>query len=85
MISPPVPQEAEIQGCLRDLGFTETAQKTATGTFWKHESGAHLLVPASIDGYYPDWIYNEVLLKAEKIAGRNLNEWPGWLPRPVIN
>ena len=82
MIAPPVPTETDIKGRLREIDFTETAHKTRTGVFWRHESGVHLLLPTSIDGYYPEWIYDEVLLRAEKIAGRKLNQWLGWLPRP---
>ena len=83
MISPPVPTEPEITGRLRELGFSETAQETDTGRFWKHEASEHhLLVPASIKGVYPDWIFNDLLLQAEKIAKKRVKRWPGWLPRP---
>lgn len=84
MISPPVPPEEEIFGRLRDLGFSETAEPPLeTGCFWVHEAtGQHLLVPNSVQGYYPNWIFDELLQKAEIIAGRQVKQWPGWLPRP---
>ena len=83
MISPQVPPESEIKGRLRELQFSETAHRTETGALWKHNpTGQHLLVPNSIQGYYPDWIYTNMLLNAEDIAKTRMKQWPGWLPRP---
>jgi len=83
MTSAIVPSEESIMDRLRELGFTETDRKTETGRFWKHdESGSHILVPKSLDGLYPDWLFDKFLQQAEKIAGRLVNTWPGWIPRP---
>ena len=85
MISPPVPTEHDIKGRLHELGFKETASRTATGIFWEHEiTNQHLLVPDSLDGMYPDWLFNRMLLTAEDISGKSVKSWPGWLPRPDI-
>lgn len=86
MIAPRVPTEGEIQGRLLELGFTKTARSTDTGTFWKHgKTGQHLLVPDSLEGLYPDWLFDKVLLAAEEISGQRIELWPGWLPRPDIH
>lgn len=83
MISPRVPSKSEIEGCLRDLDFSETAHRSNTGCFWKHgASGHHLLVPDSVQGFYPEWIFDTILMQAEDIAGTRVKQWPGWLPRP---
>ena len=83
MISPRVPSAVEIHECLRELGFSETDQRTKTGQIWKHEkSGKHFLVPQSVEGHYPEWIFDEFLLKAETISGTRLKTWPGFLARP---
>lgn len=83
MITPPVPSNTEIWGRLRELGFSETAHHTGTGRIWVHdETEQHLLVPNSVQGYYPDWIFDVLLQRAERISGRRVKIWPGWLPRP---
>ena len=83
MIAPPVPSRDEIEGRLRELGFSETAYRVDTGCIWRHDaSGQHLLVPDSVQGYYPDWIFNALLMRAEDIARTRVKQWPGWLPRP---
>ena len=85
MITPRMPWENEIKDRLQELGFEETTEETATGTFWKHTTTEqHLLVPFSMEGLYPDWLFNEALLEAESIAGQKVKQWPGWLGRPQL-
>jgi hypothetical protein len=69
MIAPRVPHEDEIFAKLDDQGFERTGEKTATGEFWRHRrSRRHLLVPFSIQGYFPDWLCLEFQAKAAEIA-----------------
>ena len=69
MIAPRVPTEHEIFDALRELGFQETDVETATGRFWKHEqTGRHLQVPHSVQGYFPDWLIWQFWSKANEIA-----------------
>jgi hypothetical protein len=55
VIAPKVVPEQEVFAMLKRSGFERTARKTNTGTFWKHTSGKHLLVPSSVQGFCPDW------------------------------
>jgi hypothetical protein len=69
MISVRVPSQEEIFKGLEELGFKPTGKKTNTGEFWRHESGRHIQVPFSVQGYYPDWLRAQFWAQAIEIAG----------------
>lgn len=79
MIAVRVPPEGEIFTALMNLGFEQTAVKTDTGCFWRHkETGRHLQVPFSVQGYFPDWLRAEFWEKAHEIAeAEHLTPIPG--------
>ena len=67
----PVVSEEVVQHLLRELGYEPTEHKTATGTLWKHkQTGRHQQVPNSLDGFYPDFILQDL----EEIIGK-VNPW----------
>ena len=81
MIVSRVPPEEEIHGRLKELGFEPTDEKTDTGTFWVHkESGKHLQVPHSVQGYYPDWLTSLFWAKAHEISSGSDDIYPPPLP-----
>lgn len=58
----PVATERQIYALLRDAGYEQTEQRTATGTFWRStETGRHVQVPDSLKGCYPDWLLADLV------------------------
>lgn len=70
-----VVSEKQLTERLKSLGYSQTTETTATGTYWRSSGGRHLEVPFSIQGFYPDWM----LIDLEEKIGK-LNPWPfiGW-------
>lgn len=69
MIAPKVLTEGDLEQVLRDRGFRPTTFKTATGRYWCDAQGLrHVLVPDSLDGYYPDWMLYELEARVGVIA-----------------
>lgn len=72
MISSRVRSAREVYASLKSQGFERTTHKTATGTFWKHAAtGKHLLVPKSVQGFYPDWLLEDLLERMAQLRGKN--------------
>ena len=70
MIAQRVSTKAEVHEILKGMEFSKTEHSTATGTFWRHrKTKRHLLVPFSVQGYYPDWLLWEFLSNATDISG----------------
>ncbi len=62
MIAPKVATKQEVENVLRERDFDPTTLTTATGRFWRHKvTSRHVLVPDSIDGYYPDWLLYDLM------------------------
>lgn len=59
MISSKVTSERELHQSLKTIGFERTQHKTDTGTFWVKD-GNHILIPKSVQGFYPDWLLTEI-------------------------
>ena len=54
--------QKDVEQHLADRGFVPTEDKTSTATAWVNAStGRHLLVPFSLQGYYPDWMLYDLL------------------------
>ena len=69
MITQRVTSEAELREVLGAQGLSETDERTKTGTFWVHEeTRQHLLVPFSVQGFYPDWLLGELLDRAAEMT-----------------
>lgn len=66
---PVLPEDVVIK-VLRLNGFKPTGQKTNTGSIWENREGRYLLVPNSVEGFYP----NSLLEIVEKVIGR-INPW----------
>ncbi|HUP90954.1 MAG TPA: hypothetical protein VM074_01805 [Solimonas sp.] len=61
MIAAKVMSEKELQKKLADKGFTKTTHKTDTGVFWRDgTAGKHILVPHSEQGFYPNWMLEDI-------------------------
>jgi hypothetical protein len=57
MIASRVVSEQELLESLAKQGFEITTERTDTGTFWRHAASRnHILVPESVQGFYPDWL-----------------------------
>lgn len=67
MIASRVVREAEVVESLKKAGFTKTTKTTATGTYWRSKAGRHLLVPESVQGFYPDWLLNDINERLHKL------------------
>jgi hypothetical protein len=69
MISLPVVTEAQVTTKLKEFGYSPTDSMTATARFWRHnQRKRHLMVPFSADGFYPDWLLEEVAHRARAIG-----------------
>lgn len=69
MIAARVASEAEVEARLRALGFEPTTWTTDTGTFWRSKStGKHILVPFSVQGFYPNWLLGDLVEIIGKIS-----------------
>jgi hypothetical protein len=76
MIASAVVSAAQVEARLQALGFEPTKERTATGVFWCRKSdGRHLLIPDSVQGFYPDWM----LADLEKEIGK-INAWGQFKP-----
>lgn len=62
-----VTSEVELQARLMAQGFTPTDERTETGTFWVHTSGAHVLVPDALFEYYPNWMTGDLYSAVDRI------------------
>ena len=89
MIASKVVSDREVFSALKASGFERTSNRTATGTFWKHtKTGKHLLVPKSVQKFYPDWLLYELssrmiafelpLLLCFKVLVANVDELRGF-------
>jgi hypothetical protein len=70
MSSAPVLTEHGLKSALLDRGCTPTSRRTGTATIWKTAAGLHFTVPDSLDGYYPDWMIEDV----ERVVGK-IDAW----------
>jgi len=71
MIAPRVLTEDDVYAALDERGFEVTIHTTETGTYWKNPmSGRHLLVPRSVEGFYPDWMLYDLLSHIGEIVPR---------------
>ena len=69
MIASRVAKESEVRALLRERGFQPTQEKTKTGTFWRHTAtGKHLLVPFSVQGFYPDWLLHDLHEQIKRVS-----------------
>jgi hypothetical protein len=67
----PVVSEEQLKQILGKRGFEPTDERTATGRFWRsRDTGKHVLVPDSVQGFYPDWL----LADLEGITGK-IDPW----------
>ena len=74
MIASRVVSEEELQTALRELGFKLTEESTNTGVFWRHcDSGKHVLVPNSVQGFYPNWLLEDITEQIGLIQIRWIN------------
>lgn len=74
----PVVSEDKLQQVLRARGFEPTEVSTATGRFWRStETKKHILVPDSVQGFYPDWL----LADLEEITGK-IDPWAASKAKP---
>jgi hypothetical protein len=61
MIASRVPSEKDLHDLLLERGFEQTDETTNTGRFWKNKaSGLHVLVPSSVQGFYPSWLLEDL-------------------------
>lgn len=67
MIASRVVREAEVIERLKKLGFTKTSKANEVGTFWRSKTGRHLLVTHSVQGFYPDWLLNDIDERLHKL------------------
>ncbi len=69
MISLPLVTEANVHNKLHEIGYEPTEHVTKTGRFWRHRNAKlHLLVPNSAEGFYPDWLLDELAQRARAIG-----------------
>ena len=69
MIAPKVLTEDDVQQALRERGFVPTDATTATGRYWRHKFlQQHVLVPKSLDGFYPDWMLYDLMSRVGEIV-----------------
>lgn len=74
MIASRVVSEDDVHKRLAASGFEATGNRVATGEYWRSKStGKHLLVPDSVQGFYPDWLLKDLEARIGKIS-------PGPLP-----
>ena len=62
MVAGSVLSESDVHQHLKNLGFKKTEHTTATTTVWEND-GDHILLPESIDGFYPNWLIADLLAK----------------------
>ena len=75
----PVVSEENLQAILRARGFEPTEERTATGRFWRSaETKKHVLVPDSVQGFYPDWLLSDL----EEITGK-IDPWNASKMKPT--
>ncbi len=61
MIARRIKTADELEAELRAGGFEPTEHRTGTGRVWRSTSNdRHIIVPDSYDGYYPDFILEDV-------------------------
>jgi hypothetical protein len=74
-----VKTEGEVDKALTARGFEKTAVSSLTGRYWKCKAnGRHLEVPFSVDGFVPEWMWEEIDAKAVKV--QSLPRLPRLLP-----
>lgn len=59
---------AEVEEWLREKGFVPTHERVDGGQIWRSKSKRHMVVPDHVDGFYPDYFWNDLVRRAEKIV-----------------
>ena len=73
MIAGRVLHRRDVEARLRDLEFSPTGRRTATGEIWRNVAGRHVQVPDPDDAeQYPDWMIRDLI----KVIGRILPKPP---------
>jgi hypothetical protein len=61
LIAERIKSAEELEAELRSKGYEPTEHRTRTGRVWRSKlTGKHIIVPDSYDGYYPDFILNDI-------------------------
>jgi hypothetical protein len=56
-----LPASEKLEAELRAGGYESTEHRTGTGRVWRSTSNdKHIIVPDSYDGYYPDFILEDI-------------------------
>lgn len=57
----------EVQDWLKAKGFTRTENTVDGGRYWRSKNGRHIIVTDPTDGFYPDFIWADLVKRIDKI------------------
>jgi len=57
-----------VEGWLKSKGFTRTTETVLGGRYWRSKSGRHIIVPDHVDGFFPDFFWDALVKRVEKIV-----------------
>lgn len=58
----------QVQAWLMSKGFSPTHNVVEGGRIWVSKSKRHMIVPDHMDGFYPDFFWDDLVRRAEKIV-----------------
>lgn len=57
-----------VEAYLTSKGFTITADKVDGGRIWRSKSKRHIIVTNPIDGFYPDFLWDDLVKRVQQIV-----------------
>jgi hypothetical protein len=57
-----------VEGWLKSKGFTQTSEKVEGGRIWRSKSKRHIIVTNHVDGFYPEFLWADLVKRVEKIV-----------------
>jgi hypothetical protein len=57
-----------VESWLKTKGFTATHETVDGGRFWRSKSKRHIIVTDSVDGFYPDFLWQDLVKRVNEIV-----------------
>jgi hypothetical protein len=57
-----------VEEWLKSKGFTQTTEKVDGGKIWRSKSKRHIIVTNHTDGFYPDFLWKDLVKRVDAIV-----------------
>ena len=63
-----VKEWANVEKWLESKGFVKTPDRINGGQVWRSKSRRHIIVPDAVDGFYPEYFWNDLVERVDAIV-----------------